>query len=446
MQRVIFLTLDGFSWNIIRDLISKRSLENIKELIKNGSYGILQAEDFISSPKIFCSMFTGKKADKHGIRDFYSKEDDLISEQIWDILDKKGYRVGVYRPLSVWSAKEFKGFCIPSPMLLEKESYPKNLNFISELDKRARSEKYSFSFLINFFWKLFKFHFPLKPFLKIIKRSVLLFFARGLEERMYLLKEIELIIHTNLFFKLLKKRPVDFAVFFDYSFDTLSHIYWREPDDVDRFSNVLPNTYRLFDKFLGKVKEYALKYDYHLVLCSDHGFESRVKSRRFDYRTINVLHLLRETKFYYDVYGIYMTGSVVFRSRPNSNLPLNNFKEVIESITCDGKKLFNIKPYENKIIVKFNDFFGKNRDKKVNLPDGKIVNLDSIIDFNPSHTGSHSNKYGVFLIYGPSIKKDNNIKIITPYDITPTILSLMDQEVPHDVDGRVLEEVFDKES
>ncbi|MGB5912991.1 MAG: alkaline phosphatase family protein [Promethearchaeia archaeon] len=446
MERVIVLALDGLSWNILEELISKQHLDNFKELIENGSYGILKAEDFLSSPKIFCSIFTGKKASKHGIRDFYSKEEDLTSKQIWDILHNRGYHIGVYRPLSIWSAKKFKGFCIPSPLLLEKESYPKNLNFISELDKAARSEKYSISFLVRFFWKLFRFHFPLKGLIKIIKRSLNLFFANGLEERMYLLKEIELIIHTNIYLILLRRYHLDFSVFFDYSFDTLGHIYWRDKDEKDKFSKVLPNAYILIDKFIGKIRDYASEYGYHLIICSDHGFERKQKNYRENYRTINVLNLLRELKLYYDVYGIYMTGSVVFRSRPNSTIPLKTFKESIESITCNGKKLFTIKPYENKLIVKINDFFGENRDFDVNLPNGKKLKLDNIIDFNPGHTGVHSDKFGVFLTQGRNIKKYNNIDVITPYDITPTILSLMGEVIPQDLDGRVLEEIFIKKS
>ena len=140
MQKLIFLALDGLSWNLIEELIAKKRLPNIEKIINSGSSSVLKAEGYLSSPKIFCSIFTGKKVEKHGIRDFYSKEDDLCSEQIWDILSALNVKIGLYRPLSVWSAKKFDGFCIPNPLLLEKSTYPNNLNFIGELDKKARSE------------------------------------------------------------------------------------------------------------------------------------------------------------------------------------------------------------------------------------------------------------------------------------------------------------------
>ena len=442
MEKVLLLALDGLSWNLIEELITIKKLKNLKEIINNGVLGILRAEDFLSSPKIFCSIFTGKKVNKHGIRDFYSKEQDLRSEQIWDLLHKKGLKIGVYRPLSVWSVKKFNGFCIPSPMLLEKDTYPKELSFIGELDKEARSEKYSPLFLAKYLWKLIRFQFPIKYILKIIKRAIILFFKKDLEGRMYLLKEIELIIHTNIYMKLLKKYNLDFSVFFDYSFDTLGHIYWRKKGEKSKYSNVLPNTYELIDNFIGKIYKCARKKGYHLILCSDHGFEKITKQNQKRFRSINVLYLLRELKFYYDIYGIYMTGSVVFRARPNSSRPLEDFKEALESVKCKGRKLFNIRPYERKLIVKINDFYEDNKNYKVELPNGKLLKMDSIIDFNPGHTGEHSNKYGVFMIVGPKIKKGINIGNITPYDITPTILALYDSNLPPELDGKVLDEIF----
>ena len=442
MQKLIFLALDGLSWNLIEELIDKKRLPNIDKIINSGSSAVLKAEGYLSSPKIFCSIFTGKKVEKHGIRDFYSKEEDLCSEQIWDILNELDVRIGLYRPLSVWSAKKFDGFCIPNPLLLEKTTYPNNLNFIGELDKKARSEKYSLSFLIKLFWRLVKFGFPIAQLLKIIKRSVTLTLRSGLEARMYLLKEIELIIHTNLFYKLLKKYHLHFSVFFDYSFDTLGHIYWRKKGEEVKYSDVIPNAYRIVDKFFGKINKFGKGNGYTLIICSDHGFEKKEEVHQKNFQSINILNLLRELGYYYDIYGIFMTESVVFRLRPDSTGTLIDFEKAITAIKCEGAELFNIKSYENKIVVRINNMYGDNKSLKVNLPNKKTVSLESIIDFNPGHTGSHSNRNGVFIVKGPTIKEGNRINDITQYDITPTILSLYDLSIPSDIDGRVLKEIF----
>ena len=443
MKKAILLALDGFSWNLIRELIEDDRMKHLKSIIDTGVSSRLIAEGFLSSPKIFCSIFTGKIPEKHGIRDFYSNESDLNSEQIWDILERNGYKIGLYRPLSVWKAKEYDGFCIPNPLLLKKSTFPEDLNFIGDLDKKARSEAYSLQFLMKTFWKLIKFHFPLIPLFKIIRRAIFLFFKRGLQERIHLLKEIELLIHTNLYIKLLKKYELDFSVFFDYSFDTLSHIYWRDKGETSRYENILPNAYQIVDHFIGKVNKIVQKSNYFLIICSDHGFESIKKEDRQDYRAINTLYLLRELNYYYDIYGIYMTGKVVFRVRPNSSLALEEFKNALESLYYESESIFEIKAYPNKLIVRINKALNLTPTLKIDFPNGKKLRVDSIIDFNPGHTGDHSKDNGVFVIYGPKIKKGLRIEDITPYDITPTILRLLNIDLPPDIDGKVLEEILE---
>ncbi|MHA1106020.1 MAG: alkaline phosphatase family protein, partial [Promethearchaeota archaeon] len=66
MEKVLLLALDGLSWNLIEELIEKNKLSNFKKIILEGSSANLIAEGFLSSPKIFCSIFTGKKVEKHG--------------------------------------------------------------------------------------------------------------------------------------------------------------------------------------------------------------------------------------------------------------------------------------------------------------------------------------------------------------------------------------------
>lgn len=445
MEKLILLALDGLSWNLIEEMIANNKLKNFKAIIDKGVKAKLIADSTLSSPMIFCSMFTGKNYKKHGIKDFYSKEEDLKSEQIWDILHNMGKRIGIYRPLSTWTAKKINGFFIPSPFSQKISAFPPELIFISELDNKARTERYSLLFLFRFFIKLVKFRFPIKALIEIMKRSMLLFFKKGLQARMHLIKELELIIHMNLYTKLLYRYNPEFSVFFDYSCDTLGHIYWRDHSLESKYLDVLPKIYLKIDKFLGKINKFAQNNNYSIMICSDHGFERTNKKYRQDFRTINILYLLRELNLYYDIYGIYMTEKVVFRVRPDSKLSLSSFKELIEMITCEGKEIFTIKEYEKKLVVRYIDHFGDNRQLKIILPNGKKLPLDAIIDFNPAHTGIHSEKYGVFLFKGPKIKKGKNIKDITPFDITPTILSLFNQPIPPDIDGRILSEILIKE-
>lgn len=443
MVKLILLALDGLSWNLIEELIADNKLKNMNQLINSGASAIMRADGFLSSPKIFCSIFTGKTSENHGIKDFYAEDNDLRSDQIWDILDNEGFKLGIYRPISALAAKKVDGFFIPSPFISDVITYPQNLTFIREIDKKARTEKYSLNFLINFFLKLIKFRFPIKYLISIAKRGLLLSNKGDLKSRMYLLKEIELIIHANIYYRLLKKFNPHFSVFFDYSCDTLGHVYWRDKGDVfSNYSDVLPKIYSRIDKFIGKISKFAKKNNYHLIICSDHGFKIKEKKLLKNYRTINILYLLKELKFYNDIYGIQLRERVVFRERPKSSKALEEFKKSIEYIRSEDKKLFEIRAYEKKLIVKANNITEDIKNKKAELLDGRILGLEKIIDFNPPLSGTHCENNGVFLSNGPNIKEGINIGDIKPYDITPTILKLFNLSIPNGVEGKVLKEIF----
>ena len=82
---------------------------------------------------------------------------------------------------------------------------------------------------------------------------------------------------------------------------------------------------------------------------------------------------------------------------------------------------------------------------EVEIKDGKIVDLESIIQFNSDRSGRHCENNGVFLIKGKNIREGVKIGKIKPYDLTPTILSLFGESIPSSVDGRVIKEIFKNE-
>ena len=53
---------------------------------------------------------------------------------------------------------------------------------------------------------------------------------------------------------------------------------------------------------------------------------------------------------------------------------------------------------------------------------------------------------GIFLAYGPGIRKGHQLHSATIYDLAPTILHILGIPVPRDMDGKVLNEVFEHDS
>jgi arylsulfatase A-like enzyme len=63
------------------------------------------------------------------------------------------------------------------------------------------------------------------------------------------------------------------------------------------------------------------------------------------------------------------------------------------------------------------------------------------LSFFQGWTGTHRTS-GIFLAYGPHIKKGETLSTATQYDITPTLLYLQDHPIPKDMDGAVLTDIF----
>ncbi len=97
---------------------------------------------------------------------------------------------------------------------------------------------------------------------------------------------------------------------------------------------------------------------------------------------------------------------------------------------------------DNWLIVKIKESYLNSQDLILDLSDGREIRIGSIFNFNTIVTGSHSEENGVFIIYGPNINPGEKLKEVKPYDITPTIFSLMNVPVSSKTDGRVLKEIF----
>lgn len=75
----------------------------------------------------------------------------------------------------------------------------------------------------------------------------------------------------------------------------------------------------------------------------------------------------------------------------------------------------------------------------------KDLNTNDIFSVSPNSDSWHRSN-GIFLAYGPDIKKGSKIKNAKIYDLAPTTLHIFGLPIPNDMDGRVLKEIFEDDS
>ena len=121
--KVLFIGLDGATWNIMSPLVIEGRLPNIKRLIDKGSFGNLESFYPLTSEVIWTSIATGKSPDKHNIKDRLVEDPEtkeLVpvtsnlrnAKAIWNILSGYKKKVGIIAYLCTWPPENINGIMV----------------------------------------------------------------------------------------------------------------------------------------------------------------------------------------------------------------------------------------------------------------------------------------------------------------------------------------------
>ncbi|MDO8489630.1 MAG: alkaline phosphatase family protein, partial [Candidatus Omnitrophota bacterium] len=149
--KILFIGLDGASWNVLDALLKEDKLPNIKYLASHGCRASVNTLEPMVSPLIWTSIATGKMPDKHGIMGFTAKQpksgieipvtSNLRKAQaIWNILSYYKKSVGVFGYLVTWPAERVNG-CLVSDRAFEANYLSKGYAY-PELNKLCSEAKF----------------------------------------------------------------------------------------------------------------------------------------------------------------------------------------------------------------------------------------------------------------------------------------------------------------
>jgi predicted AlkP superfamily phosphohydrolase/phosphomutase len=314
-----------------------------------------------------------------------------------------------------------------------------------------------------------------------------------------LIKRLSVI--KNLFLK--KKWNLFFVVFSE--FDFLLHKLYNQILSGKGIGQKTDEIFSMIDEFIGWIKDHC-PHDSLLLVVSDHGFttykhvthvnmllenvglaESLSFLQSFKRRSIpsklirNHLSTFKSSKFLRKIlFSFYGHGTLMRRytldydlkgsialmhGHTHSGIYINS-KDIFQNgllNPLDTEKTINkIKTY--LLNVKYHSY-GKVFQKiytREELFYGPFVhhfphliffpNKDFWFDSAVGKTMIEEKEYaghcvgGMFLSWGENVTKGKQLNPISIYDITPTILHHLQQPIPHDTDGRVIFEMFTKDS
>lgn len=280
--RVIVMAVNGAEWDILRPLLIRGELPNLKHIIENGVYGKLRTVSAPNCPKVFTTFFTSVPPQKSGITGFVvngqtANTNMLKSEPIWSILSKRGVTVGMANVPATFPVMPVNGYMISgmltrgkgcedgilcAPKLSEVEGgdavYPKSM--VQELEANVGDFRIDCSRMPN------------EDELKGREAKEVAAWLDGVQK----IREQQ----QKLFVYLLKNHPTDFTMFDQSCEDRTGHWLYPIRDfnvgynakvnavRVDAF----PDQYRAFDKVLGSILPFV-DANTTLFIISDHGIK-----------------------------------------------------------------------------------------------------------------------------------------------------------------------------
>jgi len=489
--KVLIIGLDGATWELIKPWVDKGELPTFKKLMENGTWGDLESTIPPWTIPAWESMSTGKSPEKLGFATFMVKDGYKFiphnfrykrQKMVWDVLSDYNHKVVVANLPNIYSAQELNGCMVSGWLYLDEEriTYPATL--IDELNE------YCGGYEVDIFDVDFE------------KGQI----TGGPKDNEYL-KHCDILLekHFLAFTYLLQKYKWDFGFVMFATTDRVQHKCWDSKvllghyKKIDKKLEKLLNTadkettvFLVSDHGFGPVNyelninELLIKEGYLKLKTTPMKMPSKlvtvVKKIGLLPLAKTFVNLLPSTlskrlkesasliifekmdidwsntkAFGYGVWGeIYLN---VRGREPNGIISPDEYDKIREEII---EKIRNLKYKEKKLnisIFKKEEVYS-NATMGDNLPDLIILPTDEGIQgINPnigsSETiteskgiGGNHRLYGIFLAYGPGIKKGHKIENAKIYDITPTILHIFGLPIPNDVDGKVLTEIFEENS
>ena len=490
MSKTLLIGLDGASFDFLMPWIEEGELPVFKKILQEGTHGILNS----TIPSITCpalpTIYTGMNPGNLGIFSFLNPDGSVVSsskipyKSIWHILSENNKKSLISNLRTTFPPEEINGAMICSLHSIagkglgsweNSESpwvYPKELQ--EDLDG----------------WAI-----DLDNFLQNIRAKLLSGDLTGYKN----LKKLEE-FRASKFKELLLKDSYDFGFHWIEHTDTMNHLCWGDKKLILKFYQEVIEP--ILNDYLETFK------DWNVLFISDHGAAEKTSHtfyinkwlndqghlrRTFPFRNCIVPALLSSVKKY--IPQNLISSKIIQDKSPNR---FSKKKDVVipdEKNTIIGVDWENTAAYSDikwgirinqmacgseydilreKIISDLKELKSpdgwniiQNAWKKEDLYKGRYIDqLPDIIILPQNYvklskqilskviTPSEDAKIGshfyavnaILMAYGPDIAKNKKIKHAQLYDIMPTILFMLGLNIPKELDGTVLKDIFSEGS
>jgi predicted AlkP superfamily phosphohydrolase/phosphomutase len=473
--KVLVLGIDAMGWKVLDPLISQDRVPHFADLVANGASGVLGTNPGCS-PRYWTTIATGKVPAKHQLWGWTvfdkaagrrpMRSTDRRCKAVWNIAGEHDRTAAVVNYLATWPAEEINGWMVPS-------------YFYHGLENRQRSTTpAALADEIS--------HLKIPAF--IVDKP-----TRHSDEEIIANANDEAVWVAAVGRHILEEHDPDLLMLYTLGIDWLGHRFWAyyqpehyqeppwtvDPDQVERYGNVIPELYSATDRELGTVID-SLDENTTVIVLSDHAMKAWNEGRDVNTAIIDFDRILQRT-------GHLTTDASGKPDRDRSlafsidqgpwedelayiavNLEAGNprFATVLEELVkifegivwaTDGQPVFNKVltrsetgsgfPYSTDdfdlVVVEREPWpyrapYAERADEEI-LIQGEPVVLRDLLSFaGPGKPGIHDLDDGVIIMAGKNIRRGVRLDGAHLLDIAPTLLHLLGLPVARDMDGQVL--------
>lgn len=467
-SKLLFFGMDGATWRILKPMMAEGRLPNLQRLCDSGASGILQSIEPMVSPAIWTSIASGKTPDKHGVWDFVVSSKSVRCKRVWDMASQSGWRVGLCGYMVTWPPPELNGFVIPGSFSRGPETHPASLRAIRELDMTQRSDnRRSLFTAMQRAWQCHRLGVRPSSFVDAALTLLRTRAQRDYLEKFYQMRRVGFEAYADVFVRQVQRFQTQLSMYVFTLVDSTSHNYWKfmEPErftgvevrEIQKHHSKIYQAYEAVDRMIGRtlrrlgVSLAARLEDgnTNIIIASDHGFQSVPEAQgRPPDRTVRILpEALVELLHWQaaEVRTFNIRGATFFRHRHEDSFQIEKMRSDLSAIMAvnPSAPLFDVSldPYGN-IEIALNTAIGELKGLQVKLPEGQVIAAEKIVAGDIGAISGDHHPEGVFIAAGPGIRRGYALQNASVLDVTPTLLALMDLPIGHDMDGRVLTEIF----
>jgi len=482
--RVVLFGLDGATYDVLDDLIARGLMPNLKKFYGEGTRAKMLSTVPPLTPLAWSSLVTGRSPGNHGVLGFMQYSDSssesinvvssrqFTAETIWSMVNRQGMRAGSLNFVAHQPAPKIDGWVVPGWVSWR---WMKRLSHPADLIDRLKRE------LPGFDVKSLALDFDEER--KAVVGAPLDDYGAWI--KLHLKREQQWFDALQY---LQAREPAELVgVVFD-GVDKLQHLLWPYLDPALAPAEPSPEFldirkmsweyFQLIDRLLGEtVASYGDSAT--ILICSDHGFTGSWEVlyintwlEKHGYLTWapeaqQVEEGCQELQgAYYDMHGFVWDGTTAYAVTPSSNgifinvrgrrrpsgIPPEEYecvrRELTHKLLTECNHPDTGEPLIERVYTREEAFAGKNMD---NAPDLTLALRDkgfvsvrrtnSYYAPRPAVLGTHHPE-GVLIARGPGIRKGACTEPVSLMDVTPTALFAMGLDVPEDLEGRVLEELY----